>query len=86
MTIGGNDLAFSSIVRTCLTVLTNAVECRRLIESARGQINDTGPNGFRGRLAETLRKVAAEARRTKPRAKVVLAGYPDLVGDIDLTI
>ena len=86
MTIGGNDLGFVNLVAMCLTVAANSPDCKSAVNKARASLDDTGSSGFRRRLADVLVETSELARQKKPNARVVLAGYPNLVADVDLKL
>ena len=67
ITIGGNDLGFSSIMETCVLEGTSA--CVSAIDSAESSAKSTLP----GKLDNVLSTIAADA----PNAKVVVTGYPE---------
>lgn len=66
MTIGGNDVGFSSVVGHCL--VGDDAGCGRAIDSAEARVRDELP----GKLDKAFRAVAAKA----PNAKVIVLGYP----------
>ncbi|HTN24634.1 MAG TPA: GDSL-type esterase/lipase family protein [Solirubrobacteraceae bacterium] len=69
ITIGGNDLNFSGIVRKCATPRSDA-PCKGKIKRAEAQI--------RGDLPGRLDAVYREIRRRAPAATVIVLGYPHL--------
>src|SRR5215472_14655049 len=68
VTVGGNDVGFSSVMETC--VLSSTSTCVSAINKAESQMTSTLP----GALNSVLSDIAADA----PNAKVVVLGYPDL--------
>lgn len=76
LTIGGNDLAFSDIVKKCLLQATrDGADCDKLLTSAKRLLTD----GTVGRSLTVV--LGAIRRRADPRAEIVLLGYPYLEGD-----
>lgn len=67
ITIGGNDVGFSSIMETC--VLDSTSSCESAVSSAETYANDTLP----GQLGTLFSDIKADA----PNAKVVVLDYPD---------
>jgi lysophospholipase L1-like esterase len=67
LTIGGNDVGFSSIMETC--VLESTSSCESAVNSAETYANDTLP----GHLDTMFADIHAHA----PNAKIVLLDYPD---------
>jgi lysophospholipase L1-like esterase len=67
ITIGGNDVGFSSIMETC--VLHSTSTCESTVAAGDKFVKDTLP----GLLNTTLADIRAHA----PNAKVVVLGYPD---------
>lgn len=67
ITIGGNDVGFSSVMQTC--VLESTASCLAAVSAAENQVATTLP----GKLDTTLRTIRADA----PSAKVVILGYPE---------
>jgi lysophospholipase L1-like esterase len=67
ITIGGNDVGFSSIMETC--VLKSTSSCESAVSSAEKYANNTLP----GQLNTTLTDIRSHA----PNAKIVVVGYPD---------
>lgn len=73
--IGGNDIGFSEIVRTCLSALPIGTPCRDRYTAG-------GTDQLRQRIAAlgpTLKTVLAEVRRRSPDARVALVGYPSVL-------
>jgi lysophospholipase L1-like esterase len=68
ITVGGNDVGFSSTMETC--VLSSTSTCVAAIDKDEAQISSTLP----GELAAVLGDIAADA----PNAMVVVLGYPNL--------
>jgi len=67
ITIGGNDVGFSSIMETCVLDSTSA--CERAVSRAEQYANTTLP----GNLSTLFADIKADA----PNAVVVVLGYPD---------
>ena len=67
ITIGGNDVGFSSIMETC--VLESTSSCESAISAAEQYANTTLP----GLLNTTL----ADIRSHAPNAKIIVLDYPD---------
>ena len=68
ITIGGNDVGFSSVMETCVIFSTGT--CVSAIDTAEGKISADLP----GELDNVLSAIASRA----PNARVVVLGYPDL--------
>jgi lysophospholipase L1-like esterase len=68
VTVGGNDVGFSSVMETC--VLDSTSTCVSAINKAEAEMTSTLP----GALSSVLSDIAADA----PNAEVVVLGYPDL--------
>lgn len=68
ITIGGNDVGFSSVMETC--VLHSTSTCVQAIGAAEGEVSSRLP----GELDRVLAAIAARA----PGARVVVLGYPHL--------
>lgn len=66
ITIGGNDVGFSSIMETC--VLKSTASCESAVSSAEKYANSTLP----GQLDTTLSDIRSHA----PNAKIVVLDYP----------
>lgn len=77
ITIGGNDIGFSSVVSTCLG--TNTTACLSAVATA---TSTAGSSAFRTRLATLFGAVKAAA----PGAKVVATSYPRLFNGKDCSI
>ncbi len=74
MTIGGNDLDFDGIVKSCFAaVIRSASDCKTKINDARNNMGDLELN-LRGILSSLN-------SRLRPDAKIVLLGYPLLALD-----
>ena len=67
ITIGGNDVGFSSIMETC--VLESTSSCESAVSAAEQYTNSTLP----GQLNTTL----ADIRSHAPNAKIIVLDYPD---------
>jgi lysophospholipase L1-like esterase len=68
ITVGGNDVGFSSVMETCVLEFTSS--CVSAIDAAEAEMTGTLP----GSLNAVLADIAADA----PNAKIVVLGYPDL--------
>jgi lysophospholipase L1-like esterase len=68
ITVGGNDVGFSSVMETC--VLKSTSSCVSAVDAAEAKMATTLP----GSLNAVLGDIAADA----PNARVVVLGYPDL--------
>jgi lysophospholipase L1-like esterase len=68
ITIGGNDVGFSSVMETC--VLHSTSTCVSAIDAAESQVRSRLP----GELDNVLAAISANA----PNARVVVLGYPHL--------
>jgi lysophospholipase L1-like esterase len=75
VTIGGNDVGFSSVMETC--VLDSTSSCESAVSTAEQYANNTLP----GLLDTMLSDIHADA----PNAKVVVLDYPDFY-DLSVTI
>jgi lysophospholipase L1-like esterase len=91
ITIGGNDLGFADVLRSCISLgadgpllLSRADSCEAEYvqdgtDTLLQQLNDTvlsGTNGVGG-----LTATFAQIRRAAPRAKVFVVGYPTIMPD-----
>lgn len=70
LTIGGNDIGFSTIVAQCF-VVRDADGCEASIDEANAQIPQL--------RAETTKALKAVHQRSRGRAEVYLLGYPSLI-------
>ncbi|MDL5155408.1 SGNH/GDSL hydrolase family protein [Actinomycetospora termitidis] len=73
--IGGNDIGFAEIVRTCLSALPVGTPCRDRYTAG-------GTDQLRARIAAlgpTLARVLREVHRRAPEARVALVGYPSVL-------
>jgi lysophospholipase L1-like esterase len=68
ITIGGNDVGFSSVMTTC--VLSSTSTCVSAVKTAEGEISS--------QLPAELNNVLAAIASAAPAAKVVVLGYPEL--------
>lgn len=68
LTVGGNDIGFSTVVTSC-TAYTSNTTCTSAINTAVGKIG-----GMKANLIELLKEIRLRAQN----AKIVLLGYPDL--------
>ncbi|MFI1397932.1 SGNH/GDSL hydrolase family protein [Streptomyces sp. NPDC020681] len=80
VTIGGNDIAFADIIKTCaLKSFSNPTgsPCRQYFSSG-------GTDRLAQRIAKTSPRISAvvsDIKRRSPKARVVVVGYPSLVPD-----
>ena len=77
MTIGGNDIHFSTMVRNCF-VLPNTAGCRESVQSANRLLG-----AVRNRVTGVL---SAVGRKLNPNTRVALVSYPYLEMNDDFTI
>ncbi len=68
ITIGGNDVGFSSVMETC--VLSSTSTCVRAISTAEGEIS--------GQLPGELNGVLGDISAAAPDARTVVLDYPEL--------
>ncbi len=68
ITVGGNDVGFSSVMKTC--VLHSTSTCVSAIDAAESQM--------RAQLPAELNAVLADISADAPNARVVVLGYPEL--------
>ncbi len=68
ITIGGNDVGFSSVMETCVLLPTSS--CVQAVATAEGEISSQLPGELNGVLAD----IKADA----PDARVVVLDYPEL--------
>jgi len=68
ITIGGNDVGFSSVMTTCVLLSTSS--CLNAVSAAEALVSNVLP----GSLNVALQAI----RRDAPNAKIVVVGYPDL--------
>jgi lysophospholipase L1-like esterase len=68
ITIGGNDVGFSSVMETC--VLESTRSCVNAVDTAEGEIS--------GQLPGELNSVLADIKAAAPNARTVVLGYPEL--------
>lgn len=83
LTLGGNDIGFSDIIKNCFTVRpipTNQRACKKSIAGAYSKLQS-------GRLSKDLSSsMDSIIKKLRPDAKVILAGYPLLMMDDDYEI
>lgn len=75
LSIGGNDIGFSDIVKDCATKLPGSSGCQ-------SQYVHDGRDELSGRIAATAPKVdavLAEIKRKAPAAKTFVVGYPTVL-------
>ncbi len=78
LTLGGNDIGFKNIVYQCFVpAYRDPGDCRYHVKLARDRINDPYSDGLKERLKLVLTKI----HEKNPKTRVVLLGYPHLVGD-----
>ena len=68
ITVGGNDVGFSSVMETCVIFSTSS--CVSAVDNAENEV----ANDLPGELNSVLADIAADA----PNARVVVLDYPDL--------
>jgi lysophospholipase L1-like esterase len=79
LTIGGNDLRFSDMVKKCFVIgLRNPGDCREVVEGAQEEAADVG-----ARTQELLRGLK---ERMRPDARIALLPYPHLEKDAGLEL
>ena len=79
MTIGGNDMGFGSLLKTCLMSKSQADECRNSIAEARRSLNDV--EGKYRRIFSAIRQ-----RGLRSDATIAVMAYPTLVRDDSFTL
>ena len=79
MTIGGNDMGFGSLLKTCLVSKSQADECRNSIAEARRSLNDV--EGKYRRIFSAIRQ-----RGLRSDATIAVMAYPMLVRDDSFTL
>jgi lysophospholipase L1-like esterase len=75
LTIGGNDIGFSSIIGSCISPTPTGDHCQHLYDLPSGDV-------LRQRIAATAPKidaVLAGIKARSPHARVVVVGYPDIL-------
>lgn len=75
ITIGGNDVGFSSIMETC--VLESTSSCESAVSAAETYANNTLPG--------SLNTMLADIRSHAPNAKIIVLDYPDFY-DLSVSI
>lgn len=81
LTLGGNDLKFSAIVKFCLIArFRDGANCNPLLDDAQKALIG---GAFKKKLVGALAAIRA---RMNPSATIVLVGYPYLEGDPDYTL
>lgn len=78
--IGGNDVGFGSIIRTCAGVASGDPTG----SPCRAYYNASGTDQLQANIKATVPKVAAVLagiRKRAPHARVLVVGYPDLLPD-----
>ncbi len=79
MTLGGNDVKFSTIVMSCFApVLSSASDCEKVAEDSRRSGLNTDPGSYQRNMQEIFKKLRSKLRSD---AKVVLLNYPYLAKD-----
>lgn len=68
ITVGGNDVGFSSVMETC--VLESTSSCVSAIDNSESEMSSTLPGD--------LNSVLADIAKAAPSARVVVLGYPEL--------
>ncbi|WP_237502637.1 SGNH/GDSL hydrolase family protein [Streptomyces sp. SID8374] len=80
VTVGGNDIGFSSVLGRCAALGADAPAAA----PCRDQLTEGGTDQVEQSIAATgpkVSRVLAEIHRRSPRAKVLLVGYPSLFPD-----
>jgi lysophospholipase L1-like esterase len=86
ITIGGNDVVFTDVAKTCITVTKLRFGCSKnealvkLVDARLGALAGSSPSP-RGVTIIPMRTVLADIHHASPRAKIFVAGYPELFGD-----
>lgn len=84
-TFGGNDIKFSDIVKQCFIIgYRDPGSCRQKVADANKLLDDKTIDGLAARVQSIL--VDLHKNRLRLDAKVVLLGYPRLVGDINYVL
>ncbi|MFD5866170.1 SGNH/GDSL hydrolase family protein [Agromyces sp. NPDC127015] len=74
LTVGGNDLGFSSIMQNCFVLISNST-CQSQLTAAEGKVAD-------GTISARVASVIAQIKpRLAADGKIVLAGYPKLFNE-----
>ncbi len=82
-TFGGNNVHFADIVNRCFVPAErDASSCQKEVTTARKIMEDTSAAGLKKQLMDVLDKI----HQKSPFAKVVLMGYPHLVGNINYKV
>lgn len=77
LTLGGNDVGFSSVLGTCAVVASsdrNGSPCKQYFTAGGKDVLGERINTMEGRVRDVL----ADVRRRSPHAKVIVVGYPAL--------
>ncbi|WP_243766312.1 SGNH/GDSL hydrolase family protein [Streptomyces sp. GC420] len=80
VTLGGNDIGFSSVLTTCVLVASSdpaGSPCEKYFTASGKDVLGERINTLEGRM----RGVITDIRRRSPEAKVVVVGYPALFPD-----
>ena len=80
LTLGGNDVGFSSVLGTCAVVASsdrNGSPCKQYFTAGGKDVLGERINTMEGRVRDVL----ADVRRRSPHAKVIVVGYPALFPD-----
>ncbi|GGO93249.1 lipase [Wenjunlia tyrosinilytica] len=80
LTLGGNDVGFTSVLTTCVLVASsdpNGSPCKKHFTSGGKDVLGERINTVEGRIREIL----TDIRRRSPDAKVIVVGYPALFPD-----
>ncbi|GAB1692490.1 hypothetical protein KRM28CT15_42930 [Krasilnikovia sp. M28-CT-15] len=84
-TFGGNDLHFSDLVKQCFIIgLRNAGDCRAKVNAAISMMDDAKSDNVQTRIEQIL--IDLYTNRLRKDAKVVLLGYPQLIGPVDYVL
>ncbi|SCF32764.1 VCBS repeat-containing protein [Micromonospora chaiyaphumensis] len=84
-TFGGNDIHFSDIAKQCFIVgYRDPGDCRTKVNAANTLMDDTTEDGMQARIKNIL--IDLHKNRLRTDAKVVLLGYPQLIGPVDYVL
>ncbi|MFJ4152939.1 SGNH/GDSL hydrolase family protein [Streptomyces galbus] len=80
LTLGGNDVGFTSVVATCVLVASSdpaGSPCKKYFTAGGKDVLGERINTMEGRVRDAL----TDIRRRSPDAKVIVVGYPALFPD-----
>jgi lysophospholipase L1-like esterase len=80
MTMGGNDLGFSTIVQNCYSALKTPVLCKDAIKIANDRMDS-----LKSRLINTFGELRGD-KRLRPGARIAYVSYPHLSLDVEYKI